>query len=84
TDGLNPNGWVPEEKITGEEALTAYTVTNAHAGFMEDKVGTLEAGKYADIVVLSADPTMADETSIGDIIVLRTIVGGDTVYAVGE
>ena len=84
TDGLNPQGWVPEEKITGEEALTAYTVANAYAGFMEDKVGTLETGKFADIVVLSDDPTKATEESIGDIIVLRTIVGGDTVYAVGE
>lgn len=84
TDGLNPDGWVPEEKISGEEALIAYTATNAYAGFMEDKVGTLETGKLADIVVLSGDPTTADENSIGDIIVLRTIIGGDTVYAVGE
>lgn len=84
TDGLNPNGWVPEERITGEEALTAYTAANAYAGFMEDKVGTLEPGKYADIVVLSGDPTKADANTIGDIIVLRTILGGDTVYAVGE
>ena len=84
TDGLNPNGWVPEQKVTGEEALTAYTVTNAYAGFMEDKLGTLEAGKLADIVVLSGDPTTANENTIGEIEVVRTIVGGDTVYAAGE
>lgn len=81
TDGLNPDGWVPEEKISGEEALTAYTVTNAYAGFMEDKVGTLEPGKYADIVVLSGDPTKATADTIGAIKVERTIVGGETVYA---
>ncbi len=84
TDGLNPGGWTPEQKITGEEALTAYTVTNAYAGFMEDQVGTLEAGKLADIVVLSADPTGADEESIREIEVVRTVVGGDTVYLRGE
>lgn len=84
TDGLNPNGWVPEQKITGEEALTAYTATNAYAGFMEDKVGTLEAGKLADIVVLSGDPTTADENAIREIDVVRTIVGGDTVYAADQ
>lgn len=81
TDGLNPDGWVPEQKITGEEALTAYTVTNAYAGFMEDKLGTLEPGKLADIVVLSGDPTTATAETIGGIAVVRTIVGGDTVYA---
>ena len=72
---------MPEQKISGEEALTAYTVTNAYAGFMDDKVGTLEAGKLADIVILSGDPTTADENTIGAIDVVRTIVGGDTVYS---
>lgn len=84
TDGLNPDGWVPEQKITGEEALTAYTVANAYAGFMEDKVGTLEAGKLADIVVLSGDPTRASAAQIGEIKVVRTIVGGDTVYSADD
>ncbi|OFX00832.1 MAG: hypothetical protein A3E78_07590 [Alphaproteobacteria bacterium RIFCSPHIGHO2_12_FULL_63_12] len=84
TDGLNPDGWVPEQKITGEEALTAYTAVNAFAGFMEDKVGTLEAGKLADIVVLSGDPTRASAAQIGEIDVVRTIVGGDTVYSADD
>jgi predicted amidohydrolase YtcJ len=83
-DGANPDGWVPAEKITAEEALEAYTVTNAYAGFQEDKLGTIEAGKLADIVVLSADPTTADETTIGDIKVVRTIVGGKTVFSLGD
>ncbi len=84
TDGSNPDGWVPEEKISAEEVLRAYTVTNAYAGFQEDKLGTLEAGKLADIVVLSADPTKADENTIGDIVVVRTIIGGDTVFERAE
>ena len=44
-DGANPDGWVPEEKITLEEALTAYTWGSARAGFMEEKVGRLGAGE---------------------------------------
>ena len=79
-DGANPGGWVPEEKITAEEALQSYTVTNAYAGFQEDRLGTLEAGKLADITVLSADPTKADETTIAGIKVMRTIVGGESVF----
>lgn len=79
-DGANPGGWVPEEKITAEEALQSYTVTNAYAGFQEDRLGTLEAGKLADKTVLSADPTKADETTIAGIKVMRTIVGGESVF----
>lgn len=84
-DGANRDGWVPEQKITGEEALRAYTVANAFASFEEDRFGTIEAGKYADLVVLSGDPTAAgDADAFAAIKVLRTIVGGDTVYAAGE
>lgn len=77
-DGANPDGWVPEQKITPEEALRAYTVANAYANFQEDKLGTLEVGKLADIVVLSADPMEAND--LLSIRVLRTIVGGMTVF----
>ncbi len=80
TDGANPDGWVPEEKITAEEALRAYTVGNAYAGFEENRLGTLQAGKLADVVVLSGDPTQADENTIGNIRVVRTVVGGETVF----
>lgn len=83
-DGKNPGGWTPEERISGEEALVAYTSASAYAGMNEDQRGTLETGKLADLVVLSGDPTKADENSIRDIIVLRTVVGGDTVFAAGE
>lgn len=79
-DGANPDGWVPEQKIGGEETLRAYTVTGAYAGFQENILGTIEEGKLADIVVLSADPTKATAESIGKIAVVRTIVGGETVF----
>ncbi len=80
TDGANPDGWQPQEKITVEEALTAYTVTNAYAGFEEDIAGTLETGKRADFVVLSDDPRSIDPVTIRDIKVLATMIDGDRVF----
>jgi hypothetical protein len=80
TDGANPGGWVPEEKVSLEEALTAYTWGSAHAGFMEGKVGRLEAGKYADLVVLSQDLFQVDAVEIPTVQVEMTMVGGEIVY----
>ncbi len=80
TDGANPGGWVPEEKISLEEALTAYTWGGAHAGFMEGKVGRLEPGKYADLVVLSQDLFQMDAVEIPTVQVEVTMVGGEIVY----
>src|SRR5207244_5020074 len=51
-DGKNPNGWVPEQKISVGEALRAYTAGNAYATFDEGKRGTLAPGADADVVVL--------------------------------
>jgi hypothetical protein len=79
-DGLNPDGWQPQEKISVEEALTAYTATNAYAGFEEDKAGTLETGKRADFVVLSDDPRKINPVDIRTIEVLETIIGGVVVF----
>jgi len=79
-DGANPNGWVPEEKITLEEALTAYTSGSAYAGFMEKKVGRLEPGKYADLVVLSQDLFQVDPVELSNVQVEMTMVGGEIVY----
>ena len=80
TDGLNPDGWVPNEKISLEEALRAYTWGGAYAGFMENKVGRLEPGKYADLVVLSEDLFQMDPLDIPDVRVEMTMVGGEMVY----
>jgi predicted amidohydrolase YtcJ len=79
-DDANPDGWVPEEKISVEEALTAYTATNAYAGFEEDDAGTLEIGKRADFVVLSADPRAVDPVTIRDIEIESTVIGGVAAY----
>lgn len=79
-DGANPNGWVPEQRITVDEALTAYTVNNAFAGFQEDRLGAIREGMLADIVVLDTDLVESPPEQIENAKVLRTIVNGTTRY----
>ena len=79
-DDKHPNGWLPEQKITVEEALRCYTVNNAEGVFREDKLGTLEAGKYADFVALSDNLLEIDPVKIKDVTVLRTVVDGIEQY----
>lgn len=79
-DGANPDGWVPEERIELEEALRAYTIGSARAGFMEQKVGTLEKGKYADMAILSQDLFAVDPVDLPRVQVDLTIVEGEVVY----
>jgi len=79
-DGKNPNGWVPEQKISVEEAVRAYTSSCAYAEFAEKEKGTLEVGKLADIVVLSQDIFRINPTDIEKTKVVYTIVGGRIVY----
>ncbi len=79
-DGAHPQGWVPEEKITVEEALRAYTFGGAYAGFLEDKKGTIEPGKWADLVVLDKNIFTVPPDEILEAKVRLTIVGGRVVY----
>jgi hypothetical protein len=79
-DGANPDGWVPRERITVAEAVTAYTATNAYSLFKEDLLGTLEPGRYADLVVLSDDIFSIDPVEIENVVVDLTMVGGEVVY----
>lgn len=83
-DDANPDGWVPEEKITVTEALKAYTSTNAYASFGEDKFGTLEVGKYADFVVLSEDLFAIAPEDIEDVMVLRTVIAGEDKFVANQ
>ena len=78
-DGKNPGGWIPEQKITVEEAVRAYTQSCAYAEFAERDKGTLEAGKLADIVVLSQDIFRINSNEIQKTTVVHTIVGGRVV-----
>ena len=79
-DGANPEGWVPQERVSLEQTLRAYTEGGARAGFMEDVVGSLEAGKYADLVVLSVNIFDLEEKAVGDALVDMTVVEGEIVY----
>ena len=80
-DGKHPNGWFPEQKITVEEALRAYTWGSAYGGSQEHDRGTLARGFLADCVVLSRDILDPKERDrIGETRVLMTIVGGKIVY----
>ncbi len=79
-DDANPDGWVPEEKITVEEAMTAYTAAAAYAALREKTLGTLEPGKYADLVVLSDDIFSIDPAAIATVRVDLTMVGGEVVF----
>jgi predicted amidohydrolase YtcJ len=79
-DGANPDGWLPDQKVTVEQSLTAYTSANAYAGFQEDRLGRIAPGFLADITVLDSDPTIIDPERLPDVEVLRTIVGGQDRY----
>ena len=83
-DGKFPNGWVPEQKITVDEAVRAFTWGSAYAEFQEDVKGTLEIGKLADMLVLSDDIFTINPDKIRDVKVLTTIVGGRVVYEAGK
>lgn len=79
-DGKNPNGWIPEQKISVEEAVRCYTLNAAYASFEEDKKGSIEVGKLADLVVLNEDILSIDPEKIKDAEVVMTIVDGKIVY----
>ena len=79
-DEKNPDGWIPEQKISVAEAVKAYTWTSAYAEFAEDTKGTIAPGKLADFVVLSADIFNMPPEKIEKAEVVCTIVGGRIVY----
>jgi len=72
--------YVPEERITVEDAVRAFTHGSAYAAFSDDRVGTLEVGKLADLAVLSQDIFQADPLVIGQTRVTMTMVGGKIVF----
>ncbi|MBA3259625.1 MAG: amidohydrolase [Gemmatimonadales bacterium] len=80
-DGKNPGGWVPEQKITVEEALRAYTAGDAYGIFAENDRGKLAPGYKADLVLLNQDLTRIPPETIDQVQVLRTVVGGRVVFS---
>ena len=80
-DGKNPDGWVPEQKITVEQALRGYTYEGAYASFEEDRKGMIKIGMLADMVLLDRDLTAIAAQTIRETKVLKTVVGGRVVYS---
>ncbi len=77
----NPaGGWLPEQALSVEEAMEAFTVGGAYAAGQEDVTGTLTPGKLADAVVLDADPFSIPSIRLKDITVLMTLVDGQVVF----
>lgn len=79
-DGRNPGGWVPEQKISVDEALRAYTSANARGVFAEQRRGTLRRGSLADLVILDRDLRSISADSITSARVMLTVVGGRVVF----
>jgi hypothetical protein len=79
-DNRHPEGWIPEQRLTLEEALLAYTQGSVYAEFQENFKGTIAPQMLADMVVLSADLFSIPANQIKYARVLLTIVGGKVVY----
>jgi predicted amidohydrolase YtcJ len=79
-DGTPAGGWQPQEKISLEDCIRAYTSGSAYAEFEEGKKGELKVGEYADFLILSDDLTKVKPTDCLKTEVLKTVVGGRIVY----
>ena len=83
-DGKNPDGWIPEQKITLPQAIEAYTMGSAYAEFSDKKKGSITSGKLADVVVLDSDLFSIPPEQLKNVKVLDTIVGGKIVYSTAK
>jgi predicted amidohydrolase YtcJ len=79
--GEPPGGWIPSERLSFAQALDAFTRGAAYAGFAEDRIGSLEPGKWADFILVDRDPTAVDAQSLARTEVIETWVGGKKVWA---
>ncbi|HUL69436.1 MAG TPA: amidohydrolase [Gemmatimonadales bacterium] len=82
-DGKNPDGWLPQEKITVEQALHAYTAANAYGVFAEHTRGRIKVGYRADLTVLDHDLFKIPPAAIESVTVRATVAGGKVVYKGG-
>lgn len=79
-DGKNPDGWIPDQKITLEEAIKGYTLHAAYTEFAEHQKGSVEEGKFADLVVLNQNFFEIPPEKILETNVLMTIFNGQIIY----
>ena len=80
SDGKNPDGWYPDQKLSVEQALKCYTDNNAYGVNMENKLGQLKVGFLADFVVLDKNLLALTPNQIKEVKILQTVVNGKTVY----
>ncbi len=80
SDGKNPKGLEPQERISIEDAIKCYTINGAYAEFQENKKGSIEPGKLADLIVLNQDILTIDPVKIKDVKIDMTVLGGKIIY----
>jgi predicted amidohydrolase YtcJ len=80
-NGQPPGGWRSQERVSFETALAGFTRNAAYAGFAEDRIGSLEPGKWADFILIDRDPTKVDALAVARTQVLETWVAGEKVWA---
>ncbi|GAB4504095.1 MAG: amidohydrolase [Anaerolineales bacterium] len=81
SDGTpGPNGWYPQQRLTMQEALSAYTLGPAYTASLEDRAGKLAAGHLADLIVLEQDPFRVPPSDLLDMHPRATMVGGHWVW----
>lgn len=80
-DGTPAGGWQPQETLDGATALRLYTAGSAYAAFMEDRLGVIAPGYYADLTVLSGNPVTCEPRELLDMVVRMTVVAGRIVFA---
>ncbi len=82
--GKPAGGFLPDQKLTREQALESWTLDGAYAAFEEKRRGSLEPGKDADFVMLSEDIMRIPDDRLLDVRVVMTVVGGEIVWAANE
>lgn len=80
-DDQPAGGREPKERLTVLEALRAYTLGSAYAAGLDDRTGTIEAGKFADFIAVDQDPFAIDPTQLWHTEVLQTVVGGEVRFS---
>ncbi|RZV38488.1 MAG: amidohydrolase [Chromatiales bacterium] len=79
-DGEPDGGWYADQALTRAEALHSFTLASAHAARQDDRLGSLEPGKWADFIIIDRDYFTIPAAEIDDIVVLETWVGGEQAY----
>ena len=75
-----PDGWYPEQRLTVEEAVRGFTWGAAYAAGMENRLGSLQPGKLADVTILDQDIFTIEPMDILHVQVMGTVVGGRFVW----